>query len=216
MAVSLPNGVTLSIATSYAAAKNITAVSNANPAQATATAHGFLAGDFLEVKSGWQRINDRIVRVGTTPATDNFKLDGIDTTDTTVYPAGTGTGSVRKISAFTQITQITDLSTSGGDMQFAQYSFLETDFEAQIPTQASAMSLTLTIADDPTLAGYQALKVASDARNPVALMMAFPNGSKILYNGYVSFNETPQMQKGNVMTCQATFSLLSKPMRYAA
>jgi len=38
----------------------------------------------------------------------------------------------------------------------------------------------------------------------------------LLYNGYVSFNETPSMTKGEVMGVQATFSLLSRPVRYAA
>ncbi len=216
MAVSLPNGVTLAIATGYSTDKNVTALTNANPALATSTSHGLLAGDFVEVKSGWQRINDRIVRVGTAPTANDFKFDGIDTTDTAAFPSGTGIGSVRKVSAWTQITQITDMQTSGGDMQFAQYSFLESDFEAQIPTQASPMQMTLTIADDAKLAGFQALKVAADARNPVALLLTFPSGSKTLMNGYVSFNEVPSMQKGNVMTCQATFSLQSKPVRYAA
>lgn len=216
MAVALPNGVTLSLATTYSASKTVTAITNANPAVASSTAHGFTAGTILEVKSGWQRINDRLVRIGAAPTTDSFKLDGIDATDTTAYPSGTGTGSVRAITGWTQITQIIDLQTSGGDMKFAQYSFLENDFEAQIPTEASPMTLTISIADDPTLAGYQALKAAADTRSAVGLMLNFPNGSKILYNGYVSFNETPSMNKGNVMACQATFSLMSKPVRYAA
>lgn len=216
MAVALPNGVTLSLATTYSASKTVTAITNANPAVASSTAHGFTAGTILEVKSGWQRINDRLVRIGAAPTADSFKLDGIDSTDTTAYPSGTGAGSVRAITGWTQITQILDLQTSGGDMQFAQYSFLENDFEAQIPTQASPMTLTISVADDPTLAGYQALKAAADTRSAVGLMLNFPNGSKILYNGYVSFNETPSMNKGNVMACQATFSLMSKPVRYAA
>lgn len=215
MAVSLPNGVTLSLATAYGSAKTVSAVTNANPGVASSTAHGLSAGAILEVKSGWQRINDRILRLSA-PLTDSFALEGVDTTDTTLFPTGTGAGSVRAITAFTQIGQILELSTSGGDMQFATYSFLENDFEAQIPTQSSAQSLSISIADDPTLAGYQALKAAADTRSPRALKLTFPNGSVVLYNGYVSFNETPTMTKGQVMACKATFSLLSRPQRYTS
>lgn len=72
------------------------------------------------------------------------------------------------------------------------------------------------MADDPTLLGYKALQVAAEKREVRALRVAFPNGSVLLYNGYVSFNETPSMTKGEVMGVQATFSLLSRPVRYAA
>ncbi|MGV2862150.1 phage tail protein [Achromobacter sp. AGC39] len=215
MSVSLPNGVIIALATAYGASKNITALTNANPAVATSAAHGITNGALVEVKSGWQKINERIVRVAEAAA-GAFSLDGMNTSSLVQFPAGTGAGSVREITAFTQITQILETSTSGGEMQFATYSFLENDFEAQIPTQASAQSLALTIADDPTLAGYKALQAAAETREVRALRITFPNGSMILYNGYVSFNETPTMTKGEVMGVQATFSLLSRPVRYAA
>lgn len=215
MSVSLPNGVTIALATAYGVAKNITALTNGNPAVATSAAHGIANGALIEVKSGWQKINERIARVADAAA-GAFSLEGMNTSSLIQFPGGTGAGSVREITAFTQITQILETSTSGGEMQFATYSFLENDFEAQIPTQASAQSLALTIADDPTLAGYKALQAAAETREVRALRITFPNGSMILYNGYVSFNETPTMTKGEVMGVQATFSLLSRPVRYAA
>jgi hypothetical protein len=215
MAVSLPNGVIIALATAYGVAKNITALTNGNPAVATSAAHGLTNGALVEVKSGWQKMNERILRV-TDAAAGAFAFDGANTSSLVLFPAGTGVGSVREITAFTQITQILEVSTSGGEMQFATYSFLENDFEAQIPTQASAQSLAMTIADDPTLAGYKALQAAAETREVRALRVTFPNGSTILYNGYVSFNETPSMTKGEVMGVQATFSLLSRPVRYAA
>lgn len=215
MAVSLPNGVILSLATGYANSKSITAITNANPAVASSAAHGLSNGALVELKSGWQKLNERIVRVADAAA-GTFALEGMNTLSPIQFPAGTGGGSVREITAFTQISQILEVSTSGGEMQFATYSFLENDFEAQIPTQASAQSLAITIADDPTLPGYKALQAAAELREVRALRVAFPNGSVLLYNGYVSFNETPTMTKGEVMGVQATFSLLSRPVRYAA
>ncbi|RZS80653.1 phage tail protein [Pigmentiphaga kullae] len=215
MAVSLPNGILIALATVYAAAKSVTILSNANPAVATAAAHGFAEGDFVEVTSGWSRLNGRVVRVGAVD-TNTFELEGIDTSDVNLYPVGTGIGSVRQITAWQQITQVLDATTTGGDMQFATYSFLESDFESQLPTQSSAQSLTISVADDPALAGYQALRTASEQRTVRALRLTFPSGAISLYNGYLSFNETPSMTKNQVMACQGTFSLMSKPVRYAA
>ena len=215
MAVSLPNGVTFALATAYGAVKAISAITNANPGVASAAAHGFSDGDFVEITSGWSRLNNRVVRVDA-PTTDAFNVEGINTTSTLNYPSGTGGGSAREITQWTQISQIMELSTSGGEMQFTTYSFLEQDFESQLPTQSSAMTITMGIADDPALAGYQALKSLADTRELVALKATMPNGSVILYNGYVSFNETPTMAKNSVMVVNATFSLQGRPVRYAA
>ena len=215
MAVSLPNGVTFALATAYGVVKAISAITNANPGVASAAAHGFSDGDFVEITSGWSRLNNRVVRVDA-PTTDAFSVEGINTTSTLNYPSGTGGGSAREITQWTQISQIMELSTSGGEMQFTTYSFLEQDFESQLPTQSSAMTITMGIADDPALAGYQALKSLADTRELVALKATMPNGSVILYNGYVSFNETPTMTKNSVMVVNATFSLQGRPVRYAA
>ena len=215
MAVSLPNGIILSLGTTVAPDKSITAVTNASPAVASSASHGMSAGAIFVLKSGWARSNERAFRVGAGPASGTFPIEGLDSTNTTAYPSGSGTGSFAEITGFTQISQVLDLTTSGGEMQFTQYSFLEQDFESQLPTQSSAQSLTLSIADDASLAGYQALKSAADARIARVLRAVFPNGSVLLYYGYVSFNETPSMTKNEVMACQATFSLLSKPVRYA-
>lgn len=214
MAVSLPNGVILSLAATYAASIAVTAASNAAESVLTA-ANALAAGDIVEFASGWARANGRVFRVKAATGT-TVTLEGFDTTSTALYPAGAGTGSIRKVLTWTQISQVLDLSTNGGDTQFATYSFLENDFESQIPSGISAQSVQFGVADDASLAGYQALKTASDARSVSALKMAFPSGSLILYNGYTSFNETPSLQKGNVMACKATFSLQSRPVRYAA
>lgn len=215
MSVSLPNGVIFSLGTTLETAKNVSAISNANPAVASAAAHGFTNNDIILLNSGWQKLNDRLFRVAN-QAAGTFELAGQDTTNTTLYPSGTSSGNARKVSGWTQITQVLECTTSGGEMQFATYSFLENDFESQIPTQHSAQSLTMSIADDPTLAGYAALKKAAAERAAVPLRAQMPNGSVIYYYGYISFNETPSMTKNNVMACQATFSLMSLPVRYAA
>ena len=215
MAARLPDGAIVSLATTYGTAKTVTAITNANPGVASSAAHGFANGDLLSVTSGWSNLNNRIVRVSGTAA-GTFNLEGVDTSSTTQYPTGSGTGSVQAITAFTQISQIMGFSTSGGDQQFTNYSFLEQNFETQIPTVYSAQVLTLEIADDPSLAGYQALRAASEARATRALKIAMPDGSILLYQGYVSMNESPSVTKGQIMTIKATFSLQSRPVRYAS
>lgn len=214
MAVSLPNGVTLALATTYGSAITITALTNANGPVATAVGHGLIDGDIVEVTSGWSKLNARVVKVNQLTV-DTFELMGIDATSTADYPSGTGTGSVRKLTALTQITQIMNATTSGGEMQFTTYSFLEQDFETQIPTQSSPMVMSIEIADDPALAGYIAVKAAAEARATRGLKLTYPSGAVAYYNGIVSFNETPTFNKNQVQVVTATFNLQSRPVRYA-
>lgn len=214
MSVSLPNGIVLALATAYAASLTVTAASNASPAVLTVT-NTLSIGDYVEVTSGWSRVNGRIFRLSAVSGT-TATLEGLDTTSTTLYPAGSGIGSIRKINTWTQITQVLGCTSSGGDPQYQTYSFLEQDFDSQIPTTTSAQSLALEIADDPTLAGYIALKNVATTRAATALRATLPAGGFILYNGIFAFDETPSLTKGNLMSVKAGVALQGRPVRYAS
>ena len=100
MSISLPNGAIVSIASGYGASKVMSVLTNANPAVATLEAsHGVATGDYIEVTSGWSRLTDKIVRAGTVSVND-VPLEGYNTSLTSIYPAGTGTGSVREITGW--------------------------------------------------------------------------------------------------------------------
>jgi hypothetical protein len=214
--VKLPNGSVVSIASTYGAVKAMSSITNASSAVADLGAsHGVLADDILEITSGWTKLNARIARVSVV-VTDDVTLEGIDTTSTARYPAGSGIGSVRVISDWVQIAQVTGFESSGGDQQFATYSFLEDDDEHQIPTVKGATSIAITIADDPTLPHYAILEAADEDREPRALKVDLPNGSVIYYNGYISFNKTPSMTKNNIMEVKANASLVAQLTRYAS
>lgn len=194
----------------------MSAVTNANPALATlAASHGVTAGDFIEITSGWARLTERVVRAGTV-STNDVQLEGIDSTSTVIYPVGAGTGSVREISGWTQLAQILDSGSNGGEQQFLEYQFLESDAQKRIPTFKSAAGLTFEVADDPLLAGYILASVANDDRLPRAIKVALPSGSLILYNSFVSLNKTPKLTVNQLMSVQVTLSLLSEPVRYAS
>lgn len=215
MAAQLPDGATVLIATTYGSAKPVSAVTNASPAVATSTAHGLSNGALVLVASGWSRLNARVLRLASV-ATNAASFEGFDSSSTSVFTPGGGIGTMTEITALTQITQIMGFDTTGGDQQFVNYSFLEQDFETQLPTITSAQSIKISIADDPSLAGYIALKAAGEARATRALKLLLKDGSFVLYNGVVSFNETPTVTKGAIMTVSATFSLTGRPVRYAS
>lgn len=214
MSVSLPNGIVFSLASTYAAALTVTAASNAAEAVLTVT-NTLNAGDIVEYSCSWSKANNRLFRVKS-PTGTNLVLEGLDTTSTNRFPAGSGVGTIRKISAWTQINQILDNQSSGGEPQYTTFQFLEDDFDQQMPTTTSAQSIAMTIADDPNLPGYQALKSAAETRAVTGLRGTLPAGGIILYNGYVAFDETPSMTKGQVMAVKAGYALRNRPVRYAS
>lgn len=216
MSARLPDGATLSLATEYGANKVMSAVSNANPAIASlASGHSIAAGNLFELTSGWSGLNNKVIKAGT-PLTDDIPLLGMNTLNETKYPPGSGGGTIREILTFTQLLQILGFETSGGEPGQVTFAYLEDDFEQSLPTGASAQTLKIQIADDASLAGYQAAKDASESGEVLCLKMTLKDGSIILYNGVIFLNETPTVTKGQVMAVTATFYLKTKPVRYAA
>ena len=144
---------------------------NAAPPIGSSVAHGLAAGDIIALTSGWSDLNDRVFKASV-PTADTLGLLGVDTTNLQRFPAGGGVGSFRKVTAFQQITQILGWEMSGGDQQYVNFSYLEDNFERQLPSIFSAQSIAITIADEATLPGYQALKAASDSRAPTAIRLS--------------------------------------------
>jgi hypothetical protein len=87
-------------------------------------------------------------------ATNDVTVEGLNTTSTANFPAGSGTGTIREVTAWTQITQILETGTEGGEQQFVTYSFLEDSAEHQIPTVKTPTVFKFTIGDDASLAHY--------------------------------------------------------------
>lgn len=215
MGFQLPNGATLEIAATYGTAIPVTALSNANPAVATAAAHGLTDGDIIAVTSGWTRLNNRAARVSGSDA-GTFALENIDTAKVQSYPAGSGVGSVREVTGFLEISQITDVSTSGGDQQFLTFGFLADDDDRQIPTTKNPISMAFTVADDPSLPYVAVVEAADEDKVIRVLRLNLPGGSTIIYNGYVTITATPALSRNNLMTRVITLSLAGRPTRYAS
>lgn len=215
MSVKLPNGTLISLANGYGSAVNITAITNAAQAVATAAGHTFQVGDYVEITSGWSRLTDKVVRVAAV-AGDTFTLEGYDTTILDIYPAGGGIGSAREITGWTQMSQILSSSTNGGESNFLEYQFLEADAQKRIPTFKSASGMTFTVADDPTLPGYIVAAAANDDRRNRAVLATLAGNSKILYNAFISVNKIPSLTVNELMSVEVTMSLLAEPVRYAA
>ena len=212
----VPTGSTFFIASAFAASKTTTIVTNASEAVVTSAGHGYSNGDIVEMTSGWGRLNRRDFRIKSV-ATDTFVLEGADTSSTTFYPVGTGIGSVRKISTFTQIISVMNPQSTGGDPKNVVYKFIESDVEYSINDGFTATSYTLELdADAIGSAGYTALKTLTDVQTDTSLKVVTRSGSLIFQPCTVALNEAIRMQDGQINRVNVSFNGNNRLTRYAS
>lgn len=181
----------------------------------TTATNTYAIGDYLEYVGGWARATNRVFRAKAVTAT-SVTLEGLDTTSTSLFPVGGAAGTLRKITTWTPIQQMISCEPSGGDPKYATVNLIENENEINLPDGYNAQTLAMSIADDPTLPHHAALKSAAELRKIAAIKAELPAGSKILYNGFISFDESPSMTKGQVMAVKAGSALQGRPVRYAS
>lgn len=212
----VPTGSTFFIASAFAASKTTTIVTNASEAVVTVTTHGYTNGDIVEITSGWGRLNRRNFRIKSV-TTDTFVLEGADTSSTSFYPVGTGLGSVRKITAFTQITTTMNPQSTGGDPKTVTYKYIESDVEYSINDGFTATSYTLELdADSIGSAGYAALKTLTEVQTDTCLKIVTRNGALIFQPCTVALNEAIRMQDGQINRVNVSFNGNNRLTRYAS
>lgn len=216
MGVKVADGTVLSIASVYGTSKNMTALTNATEAVATLEAsHGVIVNDIIELTSGWGGVDGMIVRAKTV-ATNDVTLEGLNTSDTTLYPAGSGTGTVREITTFQQVQQVLEVDTEGGEQQFFTYQFLDQLFQRRIPTVQDPVNINLQLADDISLAMYATIRAAAEARAQIACRWAFRGGSKLYHNAYISMGVMPGMRLGEAVLRSITLAVIARPSEYTS
>lgn len=215
MAFRLPNGSTFDFAETYSEDVTITAITNANPAVASATAHGFEEGDIVVVTSGWVKLTGRAFKVGTVTA-DTFVILGVNTLNTQSYPSGVSAGTAKSVTKWVNIPQITEVASSGGEQQFYQFGFLEEDEDRQIPTTKSPSTLTLTVADDPSQPYVPVVEAADELKEERIQRLNLVNGDIILYNSIASITNTPSLTRNQIMVRTITLAQQGRVTRYKA
>ena len=216
MAGKLPNGSTFDFAKTYSPDVVVTAISNANPAVCTTTAHTFKVGDFVTITSGWVKATGRVFRVSAVTAATGFTLEGLNTTDTARFPLGSSAGTAKSVLTWVNIPQITEVASSGGDQNFYTFGYLEDDDDRQIPTSKNPTVLTLTVADDPSQPFVPVLEAADEAKTTHVQRLNLVGGDIILYSSIASITSTPTLTRNQLMTRSITLAQQARITRYKA
>jgi hypothetical protein len=211
--IALPNGATLDLAIGFAAQKIITAISNANPAVATAAANGLADGDIILLESSWGKLDGRAVRVINADIGE-FSLENISTMNTDFFTAGGGAGGFQSVTGWVGITKVTGVSLTGGDQQFLTVGYLEDDDDRQYPTNRNPMSMAITVEDQPAAPYVVVAEGYTDNKTQTIMRLNLPSGDKILYPGFCTITDTPTLERNALMTRTVNFALSGRPVRY--
>lgn len=215
MAFIIASGTAVAIAATYAATKSMTAATNAAECVITLEAsHGVIVGDIIEITSGWPKLDGRLVRVSAV-STNNITLEGVDTSSTTLYPPGSGTGSVREVATWVSISQIAaDITAAGGEQQFSTIRLLGQEDEVNLPTTRTAVNQTLPVYFDPALAWFATVRAARDSKTPKGVRFSYPGGAKTYGNAYWGIGDLGVPRDG-VLATDITLSYSAQPITYA-
>lgn len=214
MAYFFPEGSAQLFSQTFAAAKTISAITNANPAVATSNAHGYTTGDeILLTVAGWEDATDSVYQIEVVDA-NSFKILGLDSSNTSFFPAGSGAGTAQKISGWASIPQVLTISASGGDARFTDVTPLAKRNAIRIPTGFNATSITLSLAHDASNANYKTMLGISRNLSKVAFKQAISGGSTTYGYGYLSVSEMPQLNNNQVNTVQAAMTVLGRSISY--
>ncbi len=212
----LPSGTILSIASAFAAAKTVTSISNAAEAVVSCTAHGYAVGDILQLYSGWGRLNRRAVRVKS-QTSDTFVAELIDTTNTEFFPTGSGGGTVRKVTTFTQISKYLNPSQSGGEPKNVTVRFMDEDTETNLNDGFTAVAESFEIdADQFGTTAYNALRTLSEVQTDTILKKTLKSGAMIFTPCTIALNENVKLADGSIMTNVVSVNGNGRITRYSA
>lgn len=198
-------GVRVEIAATYASAKTVTAVSNANPGSATSTAHGLLTKTYgyFATATGMPQLEGQACRLGTVAA-NTFDLTDIDTTNYGTFTAG----SFVPVSTWVTLASATDYNKSGGEAPQDEVTVLMDEIQQNEAGLLSAESVsfscrTLTVSD----AALTLIRAAAKTAGYLTYRITLKDGSVRWFRGQPSL-PTESLAVGG--TGQTTFSTTVK------
>ena len=192
MAFYFPQGTKAYYSNTLAAAKTVTAVTNASPAVASAVSHGYTDLDPVLFASAWSDSNDTVFEVDQLTA-DTFSLLGLDATNTSVYPSGSGAGTTKKISTWIEVPQILSIGASGGGIKYGTISTLGSRQDTKQPIGFEAQGLDIKIGYDPANVIITGMQALTRAFGKVAFKLLIPGGGRVYGYGNIACSEFPEI-----------------------
>lgn len=206
MSVVKGRGIRVEFANAYAAAKTISAVSQANPGQATSTSHGLADGTvgYFSGVSGMVQLEGQAGRVDNTAA-NTFDIQGLNTTN---FSAFTGTCSFTPVSTWHSLAEATGYTIGGGEAEKLDSTTLIDVVKQEEAGLLAPQTLSINIlAQETPSTALAALQALAQAGTKVVFRITLANGAVRIGYGEPSL-PGEDVQRGQLGT--GTFSFTVK------
>ena len=176
-------GSSLSVQTGFSATKAITAVTKANPAVVSSTAHGLVEGTVGKIAAivGMIELNGGLYVVDN-PLTGTFELAGVNSTNYGTYTSG-GTFAPVVFSPFCEVTNINQQDGTADEIDATTICSTAKEFEVGL---SDSGSLTLDYNYAGAEAVQAALRAAKKSGDTIAFQLVLPGtGGTLIMLGSV-------------------------------
>lgn len=215
MAAKVWSGVSVTMQSALATAVTISAITKASPAVVSySTGTDPSNGDFVLLKiAGMSQLDYRVARVANVNGAGNtFELEGIDSTAFETFTSGT----FEVVTFGTSLASAGDINVSGGDFNMIDVTTVGDNVNKQIPGNANPLSISMNCLWDPADAGLLACKTASDSKLIKAFKIAFADGAKVLFAGYIGATVFPTGSAQQKVSTPVTVSVYGRSQAYAS
>lgn len=206
--------VKIYFSTTFGAAKTIESITNASPAVATSTAHGFVDGDELLYLDGWAEAIRSIYRADQLSA-DTVALTDLDSSSTQHFTAGGGVGTLQKVTNWIEVPEVISADSSGDEQQFTTLSTITNRRDRDLPGKITAGRVNMSWVFNKAGADYQAALSATRTNTLAAFKVVFSDGSAMYAYGYISAGRAPKMQSGQALSVPVVFAVQGPFTNYA-
>jgi len=215
MTVRFSTGSQFYIASTYGSPVAVSVATNATECVITvADGTGFSVGDIIEFTSGWERANNRLFRIGA-KSTNDLTLEDFNTSSTSRYAPGGGVGSIREITAWTEITQVRGTNPQAPSNEFEDISTMANAIIVEVPVAQRLGGLSLDVLDDAAAAYVPIVEAAVENTALTGFRIVQADGARILANAYYTYGKVPTFPTRGALTNTVEIKYGSVPTRYS-
>lgn len=209
------SGVSVSMQSALATAVTISGITKASPAVVSySSGTDPTNGDFVLLKIvGMSQLDYRVVRVANVNGAGNtFELEGVDSTAFDTFTSGT----FEVVTFGTTLSAAADINVSGGDFNMIDVTVIGDNVNKQIPGNANPLNISMSCLWDPSDAGLLACKTASDSKAIKAFKIAFADGAKVLFAGYIGATVFPTGSAQQKVSTPVNVTVYGRSQAYAS
>lgn len=205
------SNVDVDIQTALATAITVTGITKANPGVVTYTGTDPANGDIVVADiAGMTELHKRAFEVANENTGGNTFDIGENTTGNHTFVSGT----MQVVTFGASMTNVQDVSASGGEPEFADITTIHDQIRRRVPTVVSPFSISFGCIFEPTDAAAIELALASRTLTTRVIKITFADGSFMVGNAYVSAAGVPTGSAQDVVKTQVQLEFQGLPTVY--